>query len=168
MQKRAHHSPSSLPEKPSIEKMVTQVVEEARMVLPGIQALFGFQLIAVFNNRFTFLTPGEQGVHYAAILLTAIAIALIMTPAAYHRQAERGLASPFFVQMASFLIACAMVPLLSALTLEVYLLGVLILRSKLESTVIAVALFCLFAGLWFGFPWFERRSKGCARPEIQK
>jgi len=25
------------------------LIEECRMVLPGIQALFGFQLIAVFN-----------------------------------------------------------------------------------------------------------------------
>jgi len=28
------------------------LLDECRMVLPGIQALFGFQLIAVFNDRF--------------------------------------------------------------------------------------------------------------------
>ena len=33
-----------------VEKMAQEAIEEARMVLPGIQALFGFQLIAVFNN----------------------------------------------------------------------------------------------------------------------
>ena len=31
---------------------VTHLLEECRMVLPGIQALFGFQLIAVFNAAF--------------------------------------------------------------------------------------------------------------------
>ena len=36
----------------SLETEVEQILEEARMVLPGIQALFGFQLIAVFNQRF--------------------------------------------------------------------------------------------------------------------
>jgi hypothetical protein len=30
------------------------------VVLPGIQALFGFQLIAVFNERFRQLSEGEQ------------------------------------------------------------------------------------------------------------
>ena len=35
-----------------IEKMARQAIEEARMVLPGIQALFGFQLVTVFNDRF--------------------------------------------------------------------------------------------------------------------
>jgi len=146
--------------------MATQAVEEARMVLPGIQALFGFQLMAVFNNRFTALSPTEQGLHYVAVLLTAVAIALIMTPAAYHRQVERGLATAFFVRMASFLIACAMVPLMAALALEVYLLGVLILGSRSASAVLAAALFCLFAGLWFGFPWSELgREKGRSRDD---
>jgi hypothetical protein len=37
----------------SLEHEARQAVEEARMVLPGIQALFGFQLIAVFNQRYT-------------------------------------------------------------------------------------------------------------------
>jgi DMSO reductase anchor subunit len=86
-----------------------EAIEEARMVLPGIQALFGFQLIAVFNARFTELSPADQLVHFAAVLLVAIAIALIMTPAAYHRQVELGSVSDFFIKLASMLIAVAMV-----------------------------------------------------------
>jgi hypothetical protein len=39
------------------EKIAQEAIDEARMVLPGIQALFGFQLIAVFNERFAQL-PG--------------------------------------------------------------------------------------------------------------
>ena len=55
------------------------------MVLPGIQAFFGFQLIAVFNTGFQDLTHTEQVLHLIALLLLAVSIALIMTPAAYHR-----------------------------------------------------------------------------------
>jgi hypothetical protein len=36
----------------SLEEETRTVIEEARMVLPGIQAVFEFQLIAVFNNGF--------------------------------------------------------------------------------------------------------------------
>jgi hypothetical protein len=36
----------------SLETEVEQVLEEARVVLPGIQALFGIQLSAVSNQRF--------------------------------------------------------------------------------------------------------------------
>jgi hypothetical protein len=39
-------------EKLSLEDALTHLLEECRMVLPGVQALFGFQLIAVFNRSF--------------------------------------------------------------------------------------------------------------------
>src|ERR1700694_2515161 len=40
----------------SLDAEARYTIEEARMVLPGIQAIFGFQLIAVFNQRFHDLT----------------------------------------------------------------------------------------------------------------
>jgi hypothetical protein len=33
------------------------ILGEGRMVLPGVEALFGFQLIAVFDQRFADLLP---------------------------------------------------------------------------------------------------------------
>ena len=45
-------SKESKAEPASLKDQARNVLEEARMVLPGIQALFGFQLIAVFNQRF--------------------------------------------------------------------------------------------------------------------
>jgi hypothetical protein len=96
----------------SLEEEIRTVIEEARMVLPGIQAFFGFQLIAVFNNRFQELTHTEQVLHLIALLLLAVSIALIMTPAAYHRIAERGMVSRRFVELASRFLECAMLPLM--------------------------------------------------------
>lgn len=69
----------SQPTQQSIDlaEAVTHLLEECRMVLPGIQALFGFQLIAVFNSRFAEdLTRTEQIFHLAAITSVAIAVAL--------------------------------------------------------------------------------------------
>ena len=41
-----------------LSQAVTHLLDECRMILPGLQALFGFQLIAVFNQRFAQdLTP---------------------------------------------------------------------------------------------------------------
>src|SRR5258707_11029344 len=85
----------------SLEEETRTTIEEARMVLPGIQAVFGFQLIAVFNNGFQNLSPLEQILHFGALLLIIVAIALIMTPASYHRIAERGVVSRRFVETAS-------------------------------------------------------------------
>jgi hypothetical protein len=142
-----------------LHQQAQQTIEEARMVLPGIQALFGFQLMAVFNNRFQELTPYEQYIHLSSILLVVIAIALIMTPAAYHRLVERGTVSQCFIDLSSTLIASAMIPLMSAIALEVLLVDRLILGSGWASIAVAGLTFTLFALLWFVFPFVKRNPE---------
>ncbi|HEX6564909.1 MAG TPA: DUF6328 family protein [Chthoniobacterales bacterium] len=140
-----------------MEQETKTVIEEARMVLPGIQAVFGFQLIAVLNNGFNNLQPIEQKLHLCALFLVASAVALIMTPAAYHRIAERGIVSRRFVQIASRLLATALLPLTLGLSLDVFLVARLILHDVTLSLAVATVLLVMFFGLWFVFPWFGRR-----------
>jgi hypothetical protein len=134
------------------------ILEEARMVLPGIQALFGFQLIAVFNQRFsTDLPQAEQVIHLVALLLTAVSAALIMTPAAYHRQAERGQLSAYFIDLASRLITLAMAPLMLGISLDAFVVARLILKDVAAAAIVALGLLCLFSALWFVFPRLRSR-----------
>ena len=59
----------------TLSEAAQTLLDECRMVLPGIQALFGFQLIAVFNDRFAReLNRFDQCLHFAAISLVALAI----------------------------------------------------------------------------------------------
>ena len=104
----------------TLEEETRTVIEEARMVLPGIQAFFGFQLIAVFNSRFQDLTHMEQVLHLVALLMLAVSIALIMTPAAYHRIAAKGMVSRHFVGLASRFLECAMFPLMLSITVDIF------------------------------------------------
>ena len=145
--------------KADTEAIAQKVIDEARMVLPGIQALFGFQLIAIFNERFRSLERFEQALHYAALILVAAAIAIIMTPAAYHRIVEQTSVSEFFVRLASWLVAAAMVPLMIAITFESYIVGVVLFGRGMLSIATSAALFCLFAGLWFIMPFAMRRAR---------
>lgn len=145
------------PANSDVDKMVQATIEEARMVLPGIQALFGFQLVAAFNQRFTLLPTSDQYLHYTALLCTAVSAAIIMTPAAYHRIAERFTNSNRFIQIASTLVAVAMVPLMLAICADVYILGLMITEDGLVSSIIALALLLLLSGLWFVFPFIAAR-----------
>jgi hypothetical protein len=141
----------------SLEQKTKTIIEEARMVLPGIQAVFGFQLIAVFNNGFNNLRPLEQMLHLAALLLLAVAIALIMTPASFHRIAEKGIVSRRFVELGSRLLALAMLPLMFGLSIEIFIVARLVLNNVTISAVMAAALLLLFSALWYLLPWAERR-----------
>jgi Family of unknown function (DUF6328) len=154
-------------EQKGLEHRAQQTIEEARMVLPGIQALFGFQLVAVFNQRFPQIPAGQQLLHYVALLLVGAAIGLIMAPAAYHRIAEQHSVSRFFIQLASFMIAISMLPLLTALSFEIYILGHLVLDNDQAIFWIAVAMAAFLVALWYVMPFTARvivqRKRGNGR-----
>lgn len=99
------------------------------MVLPGIQALFGFQLIAVFNAKFWELSFSQRVTHLIAIGFVAIAIALVMTPAAYHRVVLQMSISQRFLDISSRLLLCSMVPLMLEICLDFSLIAAMILAD---------------------------------------
>ncbi len=144
--------------KETLEEEATHATDEARMVLPGVQAMLGFQLIAVFNQRFQDLSEGRQILHLIAFLLLAVAMGMIMAPAAYHRQAERGCITRRFVDLASSLLTLSLAPLAVGIAIDAYLLVWLVLGDELLSLCIAAALLAVLAGLWFILPWAAKPS----------
>jgi hypothetical protein len=102
-----------------LSEAVTHLLEECRMVLPGVQALLGFQIIAVFNVDFgEKLTPPEQRLHLLALGLVALAGALVMTPASYHRQTGPREVTTHFLTLASRLLLAAMIPLMLGIGID--------------------------------------------------
>jgi hypothetical protein len=147
----------------SLAKAAQYLLDESRMVLPGIQALFGFQLIAVFNPSFSEkLTNGEQRMHLLAIALIVVAIALVMSPAAYHRQVNPREVTEAFIRISTWMLLWSMWPLAVSICLEAYLVGRLIFHGSSLVAVLPAILFGLFFGLWFALP--RLRKSGLSRP----
>ena len=144
----------------TLEEEATHTTDEARMLLPGVQAILGFQLMAVTNQRFTLFSAGEQILYLAAFVLLALAMALIMAPAAYHRQVERGKVTRRFVELSSNFLTLAMLPLTIAFAIDTYLVARLILEDRTMAAVIAAVVALVLAGLWYGLPAVCRRLKG--------
>lgn len=137
----------------TLDQAATHLLEECRMVLPGIQALFGFQLIAVFNQRFAEkLSATGQRVHLVAILCVVVSIALVMTPAALHRHCEPQSVSRRFLELSSRLLMWGMVPLALGTALDAYLVSLVILNEPLLAGVIATGVLGLFGALWMVLP----------------
>lgn len=123
------------------------------MVLPGVQALFGFQLIAVFNSTFRErLTSTEQIIHLVAIGLVAMSVASVMAPAAYHRQTNPAEVTDTFIKLASYLLLASMLPLMIGITLDFYLIARLILENNILSILLSFALLLWFVTFWFLLP----------------
>ena len=139
-----------------LSEAITHLLEECRMVLPGIQALFGFQLIAVFNSTFhERLNVTEQSLHLVAIGLVAIAVALVMAPAALHRQTNPRSATEEFLAIATRLLLLSMFPLMLGISFDFYLIARLILNHTRVSLLLSLVLLTLFATFWFILPRFR-------------
>jgi hypothetical protein len=141
----------------SLNDETRSAIEEVRTVLPGIQALFGFQLIAVFNERFQKIAQEARWIHLSSLLLVAIAIVCVMAPAAYHRIAERGWVSRRLINVTSNFLTAGMGLLALALTLEVALVVGLVLDSPLLGSAVGTALLFLVVTCWFVLPLRYRR-----------
>jgi Family of unknown function (DUF6328) len=145
-------------QKLELSEAITHLLEECRMVLPGVQALFGFQLIAVFNQGFSArLTPLEQEFHLLALALVAISIALVMTPAALHRQSGPQEASARFLRVAGRLLLASMPPLMLGMGIDFYLIANIVLDEARSAAAAATTLVAFFACCWFVFPRAYRR-----------
>jgi len=104
-------------------------LDEARMVLPGIQAVFGFQLIAVFNDRFAQLPEVLRIAHFASLSLVVVAVALIMTPAAYDRLAEPDVVTRRFLANTATLLTTAMGVFGCAIATEMFVVATMVTQS---------------------------------------
>jgi Family of unknown function (DUF6328) len=139
-----------------LPKAMDNLIEECRMLLPGMQALFGFQLIAVFNSTFDEkLSSLEQQLHLLAIGLVGVSMALILTPAAYHRQIEHVSITRRFIDVSTRLMLWSMASLALSLCLDLYLVSRLILHDNTASLLVALGLLVLFIFLWIVLPRSE-------------
>jgi hypothetical protein len=143
----------------SLDEAAMHLLNEARMVLPGMQALFGFQLIAVFNQGFAQkLAPLEQLLHLGAITLVVVAVALVMTPAALHRQLEPRSVSRRFITLSSRLLLWSMVPLALGIGVDLYLVARIILGTSGPAAALAMLVLVVYLALWFGLPRYMRKG----------
>jgi hypothetical protein len=150
---------SDTKEQLSLDSAARHILEECRMVLPGIQALFGFQLIAVFNQGFAEkLSAPQQQLHMLSIVLTVFAVALVMTPAALHRQVDPMAVDRLFIKSSTLLLLLSMFPLSLSICVEIYLIAYVITQSFWLSLLISMGLLMHFFILWLLFPHLTKRG----------
>ena len=142
-----------------VKDKIDQVLTEARMVLPGAQALLGFQFIAMLMESFEKLPDTSKYVHLVSLFLLALSIILLMTPAAYHRLVEEGEETERFHRFASRMLVAAMIPLALGLCGDLYVVTNKVTESSAGSVVAAILMLLFFYGLWFGYTLYRRHQQ---------
>ncbi|HEY0010344.1 MAG TPA: DUF6328 family protein [Candidatus Paceibacterota bacterium] len=143
----------------SLKDRIDLVLEEIRVVVPGSQALLGFQLVALFSNGFLLLPQGLREVHLASLGLIALATILLMAPSAYHRIACRGENSPAVHRFASRMLIGAMFFLISGLAADIWVATYLVLGTNSAAWLAGGTCFVLALLLWFVYPAILARKR---------
>lgn len=136
----------------SLEARIVQALTELRVILPGAQALFGFQLSAVLTDRFEQLSAASKVVHVASLGIVAIAIVLLIAPAAYHRIAAAGSAEEDVLRYTVAMMLPAEGLIALGLVGESYVAVSMILDSIVLAIALSLAAAIGFAMLLYGVP----------------
>jgi Family of unknown function (DUF6328) len=75
--------------KERIDRELIELLNELRVLLPGIQVLFAFLLTVPFSQRFTEVNGPEKAAFFVAVLCTAASTIALMTVPNYHRMTFR-------------------------------------------------------------------------------
>ena len=68
-----------------VNRELMELLNELRVILPGIQVLFAFLLTVPFSQRFAGISASQRNLYFVAVLCTAVSTALLIATPNYHR-----------------------------------------------------------------------------------
>ena len=145
-------------QKTDLTTRVKQVLIECRVVLPGAQALLGFQLIIMWMTAFYQIPQVWKLLHLASLVAVAVATILLITPAAYHRIVEQGEDSEMLHHITARLLLGAMVFLALGMCGDFYVVCRMTGISMATSAALSLLLLMFFYGAWFGFAVWKKHA----------
>jgi hypothetical protein len=142
-------------EQERLNRQLTELLNELRVAMPGVQVLFGFLLAVPFQQRFESVSPFQRDVYFVTLLAAAAATAFLIAPSAYHRVAFQQHDRPHIIRVGTRQFLCGLVALAVAMNGAVLLVTDLLFRAP--TVIITMAcVSSLFAWLWFGYGLWRR------------
>jgi uncharacterized protein DUF6328 len=142
-------------EQERLNRQMTELLNELRVAMPGVQVLFGFLLAVPFQQRFQTVSPFQRDVYFVTLLAAAVATAFLIAPSAYHRVAFQQRDKPKIIRIGTRQFLCGLIALAVAMNGAILLVTDFLFRAPtVIITVVCVA--SLFAWLWFGIGLWRR------------
>ncbi|MBY8860875.1 DUF6328 family protein [Nocardia sp. CA2R105] len=141
-----------------LDRNLTGLLQELRVVQTGVQLLTGFLLTLPFQTRFESLSSAMRVVYLVVVVASISATVLLTAPVAAHRLLFRR------HRLESVVVAAHYYALTGLLLLGVALTGVAVLIfdtvvGPVAGVIAGVGFAALFTGLWVVYPWWQRRHR---------
>ncbi|HSL67951.1 MAG TPA: DUF6328 family protein [Actinomycetota bacterium] len=145
-----------------LDRELIELLNELRVMLPGVEVLFAFLLTLPFTSQFPEATAIQRGLYFTAFMSAAIAVVLLIGPTAYHRLRFREADKERMLQVANRLAISATVFLAVAVTSVVFMVTDVLFGSTAAAAA-AGAVGGLVVWVWYGLPLVRRVQDGRKR-----
>lgn len=146
-------------QKERIDRELIELLNELRVMLPGVQVLFAFLLTIPFSSRYDALSGAQRGIYYVTFLATLVATVLLAAPTAYHRIRFREGDKSRMLHSANRFAIAGIIFLAVALASTSLLVAGLMYDGVLAWLATAAAVGAL-AWCWFGLPLTRKLEDG--------
>ena len=143
--------------KERLDRELGELLQELRVVLPGVQVLLAFLLTAPFQQRFAQLPGSMRNAFFASIACATLATAFLIAPSAHHRLRWRAGEKERLVRVGNQMAIVGTVFLAAAIVLALYVVTDVLFTTDL-AVLTGIAALLLFGVLWYVVPMVGRSS----------
>ena len=138
-----------------LDRELIELLNELRVVLPGVQVLFAFLLGVPFTQRFAQTTELQRDVYFLTFMCAAVATALLIAPSAYHRLNWRQADKEHLLVVSNRLAIAGTAFLAVSIAGTVFVVTDLLFHAA-SAAMAAGATAALFAWFWYALPLLRR------------
>ena len=144
--------------KERLDRELMELLQELRVVIPGVQVLLAFLLTAPFQQRFAELPGSMRNAFFASIVCATLATAFLIAPSAHHRLRWRAGEKERLVRVGNQMAIIGTVFLAAAIVLALYVVTDVLFTTNL-AVLTAIAALVVFGGLWYVLPMLGRQPQ---------
>lgn len=146
---RPHQAPESREDK--LDRELVELLQEMRIMLPGIEVIFGFLLTVPFTARFTQLSNLQTSTYFTVFISTALATALLVAPSAYHRLRWRQYDKEHLLRVANKFAIAGLAFFAVSMSGIAFIVTDVVIQTSIAVWV-AAGVGAIVLVLWFGLP----------------
>ena len=143
--------------KERLNRELMELLQELRVVIPGVQVLLAFLLTAPFQQRFAQLPGSLRNAFFASIACATLATAFLIAPSAHHRLRWRSRDKERLLRIGNQLAIVGTLFLAAAIVLALYVVTNILFTTDL-ALLTAGAAVLVFAGIWYVLPMVGRSA----------
>jgi hypothetical protein len=141
-----------------LDRELMELLQELRVVIPGVQVLLAFLLTAPFQQRFAELPGSMRNAFFASIVCATLATAFLIAPSAHHRLRWRAGEKEHLLRVGNQMAIIGTAFLAAAIVLALYVITDVLFTTDL-AVMAAIAGLVVFGGLWYVLPMLGRSSE---------